>query len=83
MCMNEEQTIKLMEKLNDISERIVKIETLMQEWSTDTKEIRQLLKEHERRIAELENHKSATVGAKDIIAWVAIAGIMVWEVLSK
>lgn len=81
--MSEEQTVKVMEKLSDIDKRIVRIETLIQEWTNNTREVRTVLKEHERRISDLENQKSAAIGAKDIVAWLVIAGIMVWEVLSK
>lgn len=81
--MSEEQTVKVMEKLSDIDKRIVRIETLIQEWTNNTREVRAVLKEHERRISDLENQKSAAIGAKDIVAWLVIAGIMVWEVLSK
>ena len=81
--MSEEQTVKVMEKLSDIDKRIVRIETLIQEWTNNTREVRALLKEHERRLSDLENQKSAAIGAKDIVAWLVIAGIMFWEVLSK
>lgn len=81
--MSDEQILKLMEKLNDIDKRSVKMETLMQEWSADVKDIRQLLREYDKRIDKLESHKDTVVGAKDVITWLAIAGIMVWEVLAR
>ena len=81
--MSDEQILKLMDKLNDIDRRSVKMETLMQEWSADVKDIRQLLREHDKRINELESHKDSVVGAKDVFTWLAIAAIMVWEVLAR
>lgn len=81
--MSDEQIMKLMEKLNEMDKRNVKMETLMQEWSSDVKDIRQLLRDYDKRINELERHKDTVIGAKDVITWLAIAGIMVWEVLSR
>lgn len=79
--MNEEQTVKIMDKLSDIDKRIVRIETLIQEWSSNAKDARIILKEHERRISDLENQKSAAFGAKDVVAWLIVTGIALWGAL--
>lgn len=80
---DEGQNERLWNKLNEISERLARVETMIHERTDDTKEIRNMLKSHEDRLAELESHKHATIGAKDIVAWLAITGIMLWEVLKK
>jgi len=81
--VSEEQVMKLMEKLNDMDKRSAKMETLIQEWRSDVKDIRQLLREYDKRLNELESHKDTVIGAKDVITWLTIAGIMVWEVMSR
>ena len=81
--MGEGNNDKFWNKLNEISERLARVETMIHERTDDTKEIRNMLKSHEDRLSELETHKASTIGAKDIVAWLAIAGIMIWEVLSR
>ena len=68
-------------KLNEISERLARVETMIHERTDDTKEIRNMLKSHEDRIAELESHKHATIGAKEIVAFIITAAIAIWGVL--
>ena len=81
--MNETQAEKIMDKMTEMSVQLARVEVLMQELANDTKDLKNTLRDHESRIDELESHKHATIGAKDVAAWLAIAGIMVWEVLAK
>lgn len=68
-------------KLNEISERLARVETMIHERTDDTKEIRNMLKSHEDRLCELESHKHATIGAKEIVAFIIMAGLALWGVL--
>lgn len=86
--MSDNQIDRIIDKLDDIQKdqrdmlvRLGKVETMIHERTDDTKEIRNMLKSHEDRLAELESHKSSTIGAREIVAFVIMAGIAIWEVL--
>ena len=86
--MSESQIERIMDALNDIQknqqeirERLAKVETMIHERTDDTKEIRNMLKSHEDRLAELESHKSSTIGAKEVVAFAIMAGLALWGVL--
>lgn len=80
--MNDEKLDKLYDKVSEmserLSERLARVETMIHERTDDTKETRDTLERHERRIAELEKHKSSVIGAKDIATWIVMAGIALW-----
>ena len=65
----------------DIRERLAKVETMLHERTDDTKEIRNMLKSHEDRLSELESHKHSSVGAREIVAFLIMAGLALWGVL--
>jgi len=65
----------------DIRERLAKVETMLHERTDDTKEIRNMLKSHEDRLSELESHKHSGVGAREIVAFLIMAGLALWGVL--
>ena len=65
----------------DISERLVKVETLIHERTDDTKEMHDKMKSLEDRICAIETNTSKAVGAKDIVTWAVMAGIALWGVL--
>ena len=65
----------------DILVRLGKVETMIHERTVDTKEIRNMLKSHEDRLAELESHKHSTIGAREIVAFAIMAGVAIWGVL--
>jgi chromosome segregation ATPase len=65
----------------DIRERLAKVETMIHERTDDTKEIRNMLKSHEDRLAELEAHKQSNIGAREIVAFLVMAGLALWGVL--
>lgn len=81
--MSEDKLDKMFDKISEISERTVRVEVIMKEVANDINDTRRTLRNHEQRINELESHKDSVVGVKDVVAWLAIAGIMVWEVMSK
>ena len=67
-------------KLNEISERLARLEVLMQESISAKDDMRLTLRDHELRINDLEAHKQVTIGAKDIITWLIVTAIAAWEV---
>ena len=73
--MGESQMEKIMSKLTDIGERLVKVETLLKERTADTNIIFDTLRQHESRINELEKHRTQVVSVKDILTWVAMFAI--------
>jgi len=73
--MGESQMEKIMSKLTDIGERLVKVETLLKERTADTNIIFDTLRQHENRINELEKHRTQVVSVKDILTWVAMFAV--------
>lgn len=65
----------------DILVRLGKMETMIHERTDDTKELRNMIKSHEDRIAELESHKYSNIGARGIVAFIVMAGLALWGVL--
>ena len=57
------------------------METLISERTNDNKEIRNMLKSHEDRLSELESHKHSSIGAREIVAFLVMAGIALWGAL--
>ena len=72
---------KIMVKLSEISERLVRVETLLDKITDDNKAIKERLMNHEGRLQDLEQHKSTVVSAKDIFTWAVMAAIALWGVL--
>ena len=81
--MSEDKLDRLYDKVSEMSERMARVETMMTELTRDMQDVRHTLRNHEERLNGLESHKEATIGAKDIITWLAMAGIALWGVLSK
>ena len=71
----------IQENQQDIRERLAKVEVMLGELTDDMKDMKHTLRSHESRIKELESHKDATIGAKDIVTWLAMAGIALWGVM--
>ena len=40
-----------------------------------------MLKSHEDRLSELESHKHSSVGAREVVAFLVMAGLALWGVL--
>ena len=88
--MSDNQIDRIIDKLDDIQKdqrdmlvRLGKVETMIHERTDDTKEIRNMLKSHEDRLAELESHKHSTIGAREIIAFLVMAGVALWGALKQ
>lgn len=86
--MSENQIDRIMCALDDIRknqqeirERVARVETMIHERTDDTKEIRNMLKSHEDRLAELESHKHSNIGAREVVAFLIMAGLALWGVL--
>lgn len=86
--MSDSQIDRIIDRLDEIQKdqrdvlvRLGKVETMIHERTDDTKEIRNMLKSHEDRLAELESHKHSTIGAREIIAFLVMAGVALWGVL--
>ena len=79
MILDSLQSIR--ENQQDIRERLAKVETMLHERTDDTKEIRNMLKSHEDRLSELESHKHSSIGAREIVAFLIMAGLALWGVL--
>lgn len=54
---------------------------MIHERTDDTKEIRNMLKSHEDRLSELESHKYSSIGAREVVAFLVMAGLALWGVL--
>ena len=82
--MNDElHMTRIIDKLTDIGERLVAVETLLQELTTDKRDILLTLKDHASRISELEKHKTKVVNVKDIFMWAFMAIIAIVEIVQK
>lgn len=79
--MDEAQIIKLMEKLSELSERMARVETMLQANHDSDKAIAKTLADHDERIAALEQSRASAMGYKEIIAWLTVTGIALWGVL--
>ena len=79
--MSDNQVDSIMSVLIDVRERLARVETMIHERTDDTKEIRNMLKSHEDRLSELESHKHSSIGAREIVAFLVMAGIALWGAL--
>ena len=79
--MDEVQIIKLMEKLSELSERMARVETLLQTNHDADKAIAKTLADHDERIATLEQSKASAMSVKELIAWSLAFGVALWGVL--
>ncbi|MBQ7477857.1 MAG: hypothetical protein IJT01_03015 [Selenomonadaceae bacterium] len=72
---------ELLRKQAETSERLAIVETLIKERTDDTKEVHDKLKSHEDRLSELESHKHSSIGAREVVAFLIMAGLALWGVL--
>jgi len=70
-----------MNKLSEISERLVRVETLLDKITDDNDAIKERLMNHEGRLQDLEQHRTQVISAKDIFTWAVMAAIALWGVL--
>ena len=75
---------RILTKQTEISERLVRVETLVQERTDDTNEVHERLKKLEDKMISFEKHKTQVIGFKDVIVGgigVIAAVIAAWGVL--
>ena len=76
--MEDSQIIKIYDKLSEVSERIARLEAMLQARVSESERILATLDEHEERSASLEENKAKFFGAKEFVAWLIAVGIAVW-----
>ena len=80
--MSDEMKLdRVLSKLDDITERLVKVETLIGERANDISAMYRRIEDLEKRVSELEKHKTQVISAKDIFTWAVMAAIALWGVL--
>ena len=79
--MDESQVMKLMDKLSELSERMARVETMLQANHDSDKAIMKTLAGHDERIGALEQSRASAMGYKEVIAWFTVTGIALWGVL--
>ena len=79
--MDEAQIIKLMDKLSELSERMARVETLLQTNHDADKAIAKTLADHDERIDALEQAKASAMSIKEVVAWSLAFGVALWGVL--
>ena len=79
--MDEAQIIKLMDKLSELSERMARVETLLQTNHDADKAIAKTLADHDERIDALEQSKASAMSVKELVAWSLAFGVALWGVL--
>lgn len=79
--MDEAQVMKLMDKLSELSERMARVETMLQANHDSDKAIMKTLAGHDERIGALEQSRASAMSYKEIIAWFTVTGIALWGVL--
>lgn len=79
--MEQTDVVKMLEKLSDISERLAKVEVMLNERSHATSEILETLEQHEERIRELEQSDTEMFTTKNLFVWGVATLIAVWGVL--
>ena len=81
--MNDEQVMKLMDKLSELSERIARVETMLRDRASELEEINVILKQHNDRIAILEQNKASLHDIVGFVGWAVATAIAVWSVVFK
>lgn len=81
--MNDEQVMKLMDKLSELSERIARVEIMLRERASELEEVNCILKQHNDRIAVLEQNKASMREIIGFIGWAIAMLIAIWSVIAK
>lgn len=79
--MEDSQLIKLYDKLSELSERMAKVETMLQTRAVENERFIATLDEHDERITTLEENKARLFGVKEFIAWAIAVAIALWGVM--
>lgn len=78
--MEQDDVVKMLEKLSDISERLAKVEVMLSERSRATNEIVETLEQHEDRIRNLEQADTQIFTTKNLFVWGIAVLIALWGV---
>ena len=78
--MEQNDVVKMLEKLSDISERLAKVEVMLSERTRATSEIVETLEQHEDRIRNLEQADTEMFTTKSLFVWGVATLIAAWGV---
>ena len=79
--MEQDDVVKMLEKLSDISERLAKVEVMLSERPRATSGIVETLEQHEERIRELGQSDTEMFTTKNLFVWGVAILIAAWGVL--
>jgi hypothetical protein len=79
--LNDEQILRFLDKLNEVSERLARVETMLRQRSVEMENVSNTLARHDERLTQLENNKAAFLGIKNLIAWGITVAIAVWGLM--
>lgn len=79
--MDDAQLIKLYDRLSEISERIARLEAMLQTRTQENERILTTLDEHEERLGMLEKSNEKFFGVKEFVAWAIAIAIALWGVV--
>lgn len=79
--MEQTDVVKMLEKLSDISERLAKVEVMLNERVRAAGDILDTLEQHEERIRELEQSDAEMFTTKNLFVWGVATLVAAWGVL--
>ncbi len=75
--MDSEQTLKLMDKLSELGERMARVEEMLRQQIIARNSINEVLDKHEERINSLEANRDNIQGWKQVaVALIALVGFI-------
>lgn len=75
--MDSEQTLKLMDKLSELGERMARVEEMLRQQIIASNSINEVLDKHEERINSLEANRDNIQGWKQVaVALIALVGFI-------
>ena len=75
--MDSEQTLKLMDKLSELGERMARVEEMLRQQIIASNSINDVLDKHEERINSLEANRDNIQGWKQVaVALIALVGFI-------
>ena len=75
--MDNEQTLKLMDKLSELGERMARVEEMLRQQIIASNSINKVLDKHEERINSLEANRDNIQGWKQVaVALIALVGFI-------
>lgn len=75
--MDSEQTLKLMDKLSELGERMARVEEMLRQQIRASNSINEVLDKHEERINSLEANRDNIQGWKQVaVALIALVGFI-------